>query len=206
MVQKAFFFDATRCSGCKTCEFSCKDAHDLEVGTTYRRVHEYTGGQTLKDESGCFVTTCFSYYVSLACNHCSEAVCVRVCPTEAMRKDADTGLVGVDVKRCVGCGYCHLACPYDAPKVDRRKGHSVKCDGCLTRVATGLAPVCVEACPARALDFGDVDDMKDRGVQAALAPLPAVSATRPNLYIRPSQDARPADSNEGLVGNPLEVR
>lgn len=205
MAQKAFFFDATRCGGCKTCEFSCKDAHDLDVDTTYRRVHEYTGGQTIKDESGCFSTTCFSYSISLACNHCSKPMCVQVCPTEAMHKDIDTGLVDVDAKRCVGCGYCHLACPYNAPKVDRLKGHSVKCDGCLARVVAGQMPVCVEACPARALYFGDAETVQGLGERASMAPLPCASVTEPNLYIKPSRDARAAESKEGFVGNPLEV-
>lgn len=67
-----------------------------------------------------------------------------------MHKNAETGLVAVDAAKCIGCGYCHMACPYNAPKVDREKGHSVKCDGCSERVASGNQPLCVRACvPAR---------------------------------------------------------
>ena len=82
MSQQAFFFDGTRCSGCKTCMFACKDAYDLDVGTAYRRVLEYTGGDTVRNGDGTFGSTCFSYNVSVACNHCDDPVCVRVCPTE----------------------------------------------------------------------------------------------------------------------------
>ena len=152
MSQYAFHFDGTRCTGCKTCEFACKDFRDLQVGFAYRKVYEVTYGETTKDSNGCFATSCTSYPLSLACNHCDDPACTHVCPTGAMHKDAETGLVSVDAEKCVGCGYCHMACPYNAPKVDREKGHSVKCDGCAERVAAGRKPVCVEACPARALD------------------------------------------------------
>lgn len=206
MAQVAFFFDGTRCTGCKTCVIACKDAHDLDVGETYRRVYEYTGGQTHKDDRGVCTTTCFSYYVSLACCHCSNPACVKVCPTGAMSKDAQTGLVNANPKICIGCGYCHLACPYDAPKVDRTAGHSAKCDGCAQRLAQGLAPVCVEACPSRALSYGIPSDFEARGARANIAPLPNVEQTMPNLFVAPSRDARPAGSHEGSIGNVQEVK
>ena len=98
-----------------------------------------------------------------------------------------------------------MACPYSAPKVDRSKGHSVKCDGCGERVAAGEKPVCVEACPARALDFGPVEDMSQLGERGNIAPLPAPTYTNPNIYILPSQDALPAGDVNGKVVNPLEV-
>ena len=123
MSQQAFFFDGTRCSGCKTCMFACKDAYDLDVGTAYRRVFEYTGGDTVRNGDGTFGSTCFSYNVSVACNHCDDPVCVRVCPTEAMHKDEQTGLVSVNDRHCIGCGYCHLSCPYSERSARRsRKG------------------------------------------------------------------------------------
>lgn len=206
MTQLAFFFDGTRCTGCKTCVFACKDKNNLEVGVAYRKVYECVGGDTTKDAQGCCSTTCFCYYVSLSCNHCSHPACVDVCPTEAMRKDDETGLVSVDVDRCVGCGYCHLSCPYNAPKVDREKGHSAKCDGCLDLVAAGGIPACVAACPARALRFGTVDEMVLLGDRADIAPLPDPAATTPNLFVKPSRDARPVGPGNVTVGNVAEIR
>ena len=182
MTQYAFSFDGTRCTGCKTCEMACKDYKDLDLGVAHRKVYEVTTGETKRDDKGCFTTTCASYPLSLSCNHCDDPTCVRVCPTGAMHKDAETGLVAVDAGKCVGGGYCHMACPYNAPKVNREKGHSVKCDGCAERLAAGEQPVCVEACPARALDFGPVDEMRKKGERAAIAPLPEPSYTQPNLY------------------------
>lgn len=88
MTQYAFHFDATRCTGCKTCEFSCKDYKDLGLGVAYRKVYECAGGETLRDADGCFKTTCFSYPVSISCNHCDHPSCTEVCPTGAMRRPA----------------------------------------------------------------------------------------------------------------------
>ena len=225
MTRYAFHFDGTRCTGCKTCEMACKDFKDLSVGTAFRKVYEVTLGTTERDANGCITSSCVSYPLSMSCNHCDDPACTKVCPTTAMHKDPETGLVSVDVDKCIGCGYCHMACPHNAPKVDREKGHSVKCetscpynvpvlddakkaqkcDGCAERVAAGEKPVCVEACPARALDFGTIEEMAKLGERGNIAPLPEPTYTKPNLYIKASADALPAGDENGKVVNPLEV-
>ena len=205
MTRYAFHFDGTRCTGCKTCEMACKDFKDLSVGTAFRKVYEVTLGTTERDANCCITSSCVSYPLSMSCNHCDDPACTKVCPTTAMHKDPETGLVSVDVDKCIGCGYCHMACPYNAPKVDREKGHSVKCDGCAERVAAGEKPVCVEACPARALDFGTIEGMAKLGERGNIAPLPEPTYTKPNLYIKASADALPAGDENGKVVNPLEV-
>lgn len=182
-MQYGFHFNGQRCTGCKTCMLACKDLHDLPADISFRQVYEYGGGAWRRDENGMPVNDAFTYYVSVACNHCGNPVCVRVCPTGAMHKD-ERGLVSVDAQKCIGCGYCALSCPYRAPKVDRGLGRSVKCDGCADRVAAGKAPVCVEACPLRALDFGPMDELHGRyGRVCDLPPLPAATATSPNLVL-----------------------
>jgi anaerobic dimethyl sulfoxide reductase subunit B (iron-sulfur subunit) len=205
MTQYAFAFDGTRCTGCKTCEFACKDYYDLDTEVQFRKIYEVTGGETTKDENGYATTSCYSYYVSMSCNHCDNPACVKVCPTGAMHKDSETGLVTVEEGRCIGCGYCHMACPYNAPKVDREKGHSVKCSGCAERLADGVQPICVRACPARALNFGPVSEMEKLGEVANIAPLPSPTYTDPNFYILACADARPSGDKEAVVVNPLEV-
>ena len=206
MTQYAFYFDNTRCTGCRTCELACKDYNDLDEDTAYRKIFDYEGGTWTANDDGTYTTSAFVYHVSVACNHCDDPACVGVCPTRAMHKDADTGLVSVDTDRCIGCGYCHMACPYNAPKVDRELGHSVKCDGCASRVAEGLDPICVGACPLRALSFGTAEDMAALGERANIAPLPESSYTNPNLYILACDDAREAGSTDGSVINVLEVQ
>ena len=205
MSQQAFYFDGTRCTGCKTCQMACKDYKNIDLGISFRHVYEVTIGDTVKDADGAFSTTCVSYPLSMSCNHCDSPVCFEKCPQSAIIKDADTGLMSIDEEKCIGCGTCAIVCPYNAPKVDRSKGHSVKCDGCAERVAAGEKPVCVEACPARALDFGTVEEMSKVGERGNIAPLPEPHYTNPNLYIKPSADAKPAGSADGKVVNPLEV-
>lgn len=112
MAQYGFFFDGTRCTGCKTCEFACKDYKDLTTEFAFRKVYEVAGGETTRDEDGLITTTAFSYPVSSSCQHCDKPACVEACPTGAMHKDEETGLVTVDTEVCIGCGACATACPY----------------------------------------------------------------------------------------------
>ena len=108
------------------------------------------------------------------CNHCENPPCVRVCPTRATFKRQD-GIVMMDYHRCVGCRFCMAGCPYGArsfnfrnpiPYIEeinprfpaRSKGVVEKCSFCEERLAQGLLPACVDACPEGALVFGDIND------------------------------------------------
>lgn len=205
MSQLAFYLDGTRCTGCKTCVFACKDKNDLDVGMAYRKVYEYTGGETVKDDAGACTTTCFSYYLSVGCNHCDKPVCMAKCPQGAISKNADTGLMEVDREKCIGCGTCVSACPYNAPKVDEETKKAVRCDGCADLVAAGEKPACVMACPARAIKFGSAEEISKLGERGNIAPLPDPSETEPNYFVTATADAKPVDSKDGQVANPLEV-
>jgi len=205
MAQYGFYFDGTRCTGCKTCEIACKDYKDLPLENTIRKVFEVTGGETVRDEAGCLATTCFSYTVSSSCQHCDNPACVAACPTGAMTKDPETGLVSNDPEVCIGCGACAAACPYGAPAVNAELGCTFKCDGCAERLAAGLAPVCVLACPARALAFGPVEEVGQMGDQVAILPFGDPAVTGPNMYVKPCADARPFGDASGAVANPLEL-
>lgn len=206
MTQYGFYFDATRCTGCKTCEAACRDYHQLKPGQTYRHVYELEGGSWNQDANGCWTTDSYTYYTSFSCQHCTDPACTHVCPTGAMHKDAETGIVDVDDERCIGCGYCALACPYDNPKVDREAGHSTKCNGCAERVAQGKQPICVDACSMRALEFAPVDQLSGKGTQAKVAPLPEPSLTNPNLFIKECHVSQPCGSTSCRVANESEVR
>lgn len=205
MTQYAFYFDSSRCTGCRTCEMACKDYNDTTTEFNYRKVYDYEGGEWTTNEDGSCTCTAFVYHVSLGCQHCDDPACTHVCPTGAMHKDPETGLVSVDADKCIGCGYCHMACPYNVPEVDRSQGHSVKCDGCADRVAAGKNPMCVDACPLRALDFGPVEEISKLGERASIAPLPDPSLTNPNLYVKACKDAQASAEGTGKVVNTLEV-
>ena len=201
-----FYFDNTRCTGCRTCAMACADYNDLPAGRKYRRVIDVEGGSTVAAADGTCTTDAWAYHISLACNHCSNPECVHVCPTGAMHKN-DLGLVEVDYGRCIGCGYCTIACPYHAPSIDPDLRQSSKCHGCSDRVRQGLRPICVEACPLRALDFGDVEELRLRhGVHPSVIwPLPTDDLTHPSLMVKLSEAAQSERVSEGLIANELEI-
>ncbi len=202
--QYGFFIDAARCTGCKTCMLACKDYRDLPPEINFRRVYEYTGGNWVP-EGETWRQDVFAYYTSISCNHCTDPACTKVCPTGAMHKRED-GFVVVNEDTCIGCKSCAMACPYGAPQFDALKGNMTKCDGCFSRVAENKKPVCVEACPLRALDLGPIDELrKEHGTLAAVAPLPPEDYTHPNLVIKPNRKARPAGDRSGFLANPREV-
>ena len=195
MAQHGFYFNGQRCTGCKTCMLACKDCKDLNSGISYRNVYECGGGSWTKSDDGTWSNTVFAYPLSIACNHCDSPKCFAACSQGAIAKDEETGLVYIDQEKCIGCGACAEACPYHEPKLNEETGKYEKCDGCRERVAAGMKPVCVEACPLRALDFGPIDELRSaHGDVAAVSPLPDPSETNPNLVITPSDKAGSADA------------
>ncbi len=202
--QYAFFFDQTRCTGCKACQVACKDKNNLNAGVNWRRVAEYVGGSWIEFDGG-YQPNVFTYYTSVSCNHCESPTCVEVCPTGGMRKRED-GIVEVDQDICVGCRYCEWVCPYSAPQYDAEAGVMTKCNMCADYVAEGKAPACVSACPSRALDFGELEDMQAKyGNVRAVAPLPSPEYTQPALIIRPHRHAEAAQAARGYLANPAEI-
>lgn len=204
--QLGFAFDQSLCTGCKACQIACKDKNDLPVGITWRRVVEYSGGEWRQDPvDTSYHQDVWTYYTSIACNHCADPICVAVCPSTAMRK-GENGIVAVDPSVCIGCRYCEMACPYGAPQFDAAAGVMTKCDLCRDRVSAGGTPACVAACPTRALSFGEIDDLRrDLGDRAAVEPLPDPAITGPNLVILPHPRAQAPGQGTGRIANPKEI-
>jgi len=202
MSRLAFFFDSSACSGCKTCQMACKDKNDLPIGQVWRRVYEVTGGGW-KQEGHSWVQDVVAYNLSIACNHCEDPVCANNCPTRAIRKRED-GIVLIDQDSCIGCNYCAWACPYGAPQFNPDKGVMGKCDLCADYVDQGKNPSCVDACPMRALDFGEYDELLQRyGDSGHMYPLPDPSITQPSILVRPHQSA---GGTGATVSNVEEVK
>ena len=202
----AFFIDMQICTGCKTCMVACKDKNDLDSGLRWRRVYEFSGGDWVVRSDGTFTQDIFAYYISMGCNHCKDPVCVEACPSCAMHKN-ESGMVLIDSKKCVGCRYCEWACPYSAPQFDYSNGIMTKCDFCQDLILEDREPCCVEACPTRALLFGDYDELTAlHGKNAVIAPLPSPEMTAPNLVIVPPSQAQSPDNTNGLIQNPEEVK
>jgi anaerobic dimethyl sulfoxide reductase subunit B (iron-sulfur subunit) len=221
-VQLGFYFDSSKCTGCKTCHVACKDRMVGNLrplddvtnagvaslpGMLWRRVYEYGGGTWNKNADGSFEQNVFAYYMSIGCNHCAHPVCVKACPTGAMHKRQDNGLVLVEESLCIGCESCSRACPYDAPQIDTERKVMTKCDGCKDRLAEGKKPICVESCPLRALDFDTLENLKAKYGEgdAHVAPLPSQSITTPSLILKANVNSQPSGSGAGSVLNPPEV-
>jgi len=159
---KEIFVDIERCTACKACEIACAVEHSsskslfgavFEEPAPQRRVH---------------IEPALAYAYPVRCLHCSDAPCVAACPNGAMTKDAVTGVVVVDEDRCQGCFMCAMVCSFGAISAHPTLRVAVKCDRCPERQERGEQPACVDACPTRALQFGDEEDLaKEKRLSAA---------------------------------------
>jgi molybdopterin-containing oxidoreductase family iron-sulfur binding subunit/tetrathionate reductase subunit B len=98
------------------------------------------------------------HWTPIPCQHCGSPPCVEECPTGAMIKRASDGIVVIDAEKCIACGFCVEACPYNAIALDHTTGVVDKCTMCHHRVDDGMAPFCVTICPSRAISFGNLSD------------------------------------------------
>lgn len=185
-----FYVDLQRCIGCRTCQVACKDRRDLQsAGPRPRRVDSFECG-TYPDVS--------LFHLALSCNHCDEPACVAGCPTAALHK-ADDGTVQYDADRCVVCRNCMTVCPYGAPQHDEDANLIAKCDACKALRDAGRNPVCVDACPMRAIEFGELDELRAAhgdDLTSELPVLPSADVTHPNLLLRASVGALREDFRE----------
>lgn len=93
MGQLGFYINMMQCTGCRDCEIACKDKNNLDVGTLFRKVQSFEGGK---------FPNVWSYSLSLTCNHCEIAKCMEGCPTDAIYKRENDGLVMLDKNKCIG--------------------------------------------------------------------------------------------------------
>jgi formate dehydrogenase iron-sulfur subunit len=125
------------------------------------------------------------------CKHCTHAACLDVCPTGALfRTEFDTVVVQQDV--CNGCGYCVSACPYGVLGQREGDGRVFKCTMCYDRIGQGQEPACAKACPTKSIQFGELDQLRERAAERVA-----------ELHDRGVADARlyGADPDDGVGGN-----
>lgn len=182
-VRLAMVIDLGKCQkeqGCRKCIEACHRVHNVpelkdprhEIKWIWKEEFEHAfpseGGEHVCEQLR-------GSPVLVFCNHCQQPPCVRVCPTKATWKRSEDGVVMMDWHRCIGCRYCMAACPYgsrsfnwveprlhlaaiDPDYPTRTRGVVEKCTFCEERLERGEPPACVQACPARALVFGDLRD------------------------------------------------
>jgi formate dehydrogenase iron-sulfur subunit len=137
------------------------------------------------------------------CKHCTHAACLDVCPTGALfRTEFGTVVVQEDV--CNGCGYCVPACPYGV--IDQRKddGRVFKCTLCYDRLGAGMEPACAKACPTKSIQFGPLDELRERAQQRVDA-LHAEGVTEARLYGHDPDDGVGGDGAFFLLLDEPEV-
>ena len=104
------------------------------------------------------------HFLAIPCLHCSQPACIEACPVAAISKREEDGIVVVDRDKCRGkdsCDLCWQACPYGAPQFGSEANAKMQmCNLCLDRWDDHKKPICVDACPMRALDAGPVEELK----------------------------------------------
>ena len=174
MTRYGMAINLDRCIGCQTCALSCKMQNNVPDGLYWNRV--ITEGSSVVDGAVGTYPNLSRTYLPMACQHCENPACQKVCPTGATYKD-DNGVVLVDYSKCIGCRMCMAACPYNVRQFNwneparaagfnygdkdvpvRTKGMVEKCTFCHERTERGQEPICVQNCPYEARIFGDLDD------------------------------------------------
>jgi tetrathionate reductase subunit B len=168
----AYVIDTQKCIGCGSCVRACAAENDVPEGFFRTWIERYVvGGESShvdspnggKDgfpplETGFAPTKHF--FVPKMCMHCTSTPCVQVCPVGASYRTKE-GVVMVDGKTCIGCGYCVQACPYGSRFLNPVSHTAEKCTWCYHRITKGLRPACVEVCPTGTRQFGDMKKEDD---------------------------------------------
>jgi DMSO reductase iron-sulfur subunit len=173
--QLAFSVDADRCIGCFTCAMACKNQYHQEKGVIWRKVYPLAVEIYPHRERA---------FYSLACNHCENPVCLRVCPVKAYYKRKKDGIVVHQQDRCIGCRNCIRSCPYGAPQFNPVLKKAEKCSFCWQRIDAGLLPACVHACPVQALQLVDLSRFDATGLVHYAPGFPKFPSVNPSVRFR----------------------
>jgi molybdopterin-containing oxidoreductase family iron-sulfur binding subunit len=228
MAKWGMIIDLDKCVGCQACSLACKSENNVPHGSPHewKRHQDPYWHKVIAATEGEYPTV-NSQIIPMPCMHCEHPPCVNVCPAKATYKRGD-GIVMQNFRRCIGCRYCIIACPYGSrnfnfkdqedkeyrrpdlpPDLDlsytkyigpwpyprRTRGVVEKCTYCFHRIdqarekgvdvgsPDGVVPACVEACPAEARFFGDLDDPESE--------VSKLLATRNSIKLREEMSTEP---------------
>jgi Fe-S-cluster-containing dehydrogenase component len=178
--QLGFILDVNRCLGCGACVKACQINHHLPPPLAWRAIRMVED----RDQQGMR-----KFYLSVACNHCANPECLRVCPCGAYAKRRD-GIVVHFPTKCTGCKSCVASCPFGVPKIHPITGKASKCQLCYERIDQGNSPYCVNACPAGALQLHEMHSLPHDQLIRLTAPLPGLRFTNPSVYYKTPKTVR----------------
>ncbi|MDR0514007.1 MAG: 4Fe-4S dicluster domain-containing protein [Coriobacteriaceae bacterium] len=182
MSKYAIVTDLDRCVGCLACSVACKTVNTVPIGQFWNKTLRI--GPTPKTE-GAHWPDVELYYLTVQCQHCEKPQCVEVCPTGASSKMAD-GTVQIDKKRCIGCQFCVMSCPYNVRYLNEEEKVVEKCTLCEQLIATGGTPQCVSQCGGRARYFGDLDDPTSEAAKVLAETDPSKVYSLPDVGNKPT--------------------
>ena len=175
---KGVLVDLVRCMGCRACQVACKAWND-NPGEITLCLGCYDNPPKLSADTWSIMRfdeleeggRLHWVFTKQQCMHCEEPGCVSACPVSALQK-LENGAVVYDGKKCIGCRYCMMACPFRVPKFqwDEPLPFIRKCTFCADRQDQGLEPACVKACPTDALMLGEREDLIDEAHRRIRAP------------------------------------
>lgn len=206
-VPVAKLIDVGACIGCKACEVACKEWNERpfvdrqgDFGT-YQTAPDLTPDlwNLVRFNEATVNNTLVWTMTKFQCMHCADPGCMTACPAPGAVVKYPNGIVDFVEANCIGCRLCITGCPFDVPRLSPSTGKVYKCTLCADRVADGLEPACVKACPTDCLQFGAktqlvqigqarVDALREQGYEkAALYNPPGVGGTHV-LYVLPQGD------------------
>jgi formate dehydrogenase iron-sulfur subunit len=189
-----FFTDTSICIGCKACEVACKEWNQVPespqgfTGMSFDNTVAL-GSETwrhvafIEQERDDSVRWLMS---SDVCKHCTHAACLEVCPTGSLFR-TEFGTVVVQEDICNGCGYCVPACPFGVIEKREADGRAWKCTLCYDRLKDDKKPACAQACPTQSIQFGPLDELRERA-EARLVDLLEAGVEDARLYLNDSDD------------------
>lgn len=158
MQKNIFIFDQNKCVGCHACVLACINENGFQSPDQWRNIHS---------SNNTHFPNLPLFYLSLACNHCDDAPCLKNCPALAYSRDEKTGAIIHNPEKCIGCKYCTWACPYDAPKYNPKTRVIEKCSFCNHRIENELDPACAHLCPTGALKFESTEFSKEESKESS---------------------------------------
>jgi len=152
---KLIVTDLKKCLGCHSCEIACAVSRSKSKTLLGAILEDPLPAPRVK------VISAMDRPIPMQCHQCEDSPCASVCPTGALHRPEPDQPVFFNKELCIGCSSCVLACPFGAIR-KAPGGIMAKCSLCWDRLAQGLEPACVEACPTGARMIAEADQVAEK--------------------------------------------